>query len=222
MVKLRLRRRQRSLRRVGRGGHQRAADLFERQSARGELGGIDLNPDRRSLLAADGDLSDARHLRDLLRQIAVGVFVDLRQRQGVGARRKDEDRRVGGIELLVGRRRRHGLRQRLARSRDRRLHILGGKIDVAVEVELNRDRGGAERAERGHLGDAGNLAELPLQRRRDRGRHGFGAGACQRRGDLHGREVDLRQRRHRQKQKRRDADEAPPRPSAAKSRPAGE
>ena len=40
------------------------------------------------------------------------------------------------------------------------------QIDVAVEVELNRDRRRAERAEGSQLADAGDLAELPLERRR--------------------------------------------------------
>ena len=70
------RRRQRAFRGVGRCGHQRAADVFQRQPARGELCRIDLHPDRRSLLAAERNLSDARDLRDLLGEIAVGVFVD--------------------------------------------------------------------------------------------------------------------------------------------------
>ena len=51
---------------------------------------------------------------------------------------------------------------------------LAARVDVAVEVELHRDRGRAERAGRRHLRDAGNLRELPLQRLRDRRGHGLG------------------------------------------------
>ena len=51
-------------------------------------------------------------------------------------------------------------------------------------------------ARRGHLRDAGDLCELALQRLRHRGRHGFRAAAGQARGNLDGREVDLRQGRH--------------------------
>ena len=213
---------QRALRSVGRGTHQCAANIFERQSARGELGGIDLDPDRWSLFAADGDLSDAGHLRDLLCQIVVRVLVNGDKRHCGGVRRKNEDRRVGRIELLVGRRRRHGLRQRLARRGDRGLHVLRRQIDIAVEIELNRNRRGAEGAERGHLGDAGDLADLAFERRCDRGRHGLGAGPRQRRGDLHGREIDLRQRRHRQTAETPLCRQAPLHSSAAKSPPAGE
>ena len=60
---------------------------------------------------------------------------------------------------------------------------------------------------RGQLRDAGDLAELTLQRRRDRCRHGLGAGARQRRRHLDGRKIDLRQRRDRQKRERDEADE---------------
>jgi hypothetical protein len=45
------------------------------------------------------------------------------------------------------------------------------------------------------LGHPGDLAELALQRGGNRGRHGLGAGALQRCGHRHGREVDLGQRR---------------------------
>ena len=45
---------------------------------------VDLDADRRLLLAADDDLADARDLRDLLRQDVVGIVVDLGQRQRVG------------------------------------------------------------------------------------------------------------------------------------------
>ncbi len=62
-------------------------------------------------------------------------------------------------------------------------------------------------ARRGHLRDAGDLRELPLERLRHRGGHGLRAGAGQRGGDLDGREVDLRQRRDRQLRIGDEADE---------------
>jgi len=66
---------------------------------------------------------------------------------------------------------------------------------------------GSQIARRRHLGDAGNLGELPLQRLRHRGRHGFRAGARQAGGDLDSREVDLRQRGDRQQRVGDQADE---------------
>ena len=51
---------------------------------------------------------------------------------------------------------------------------------------------------RGHLGDAGDAAELALERRGHRGGHDFRAGARKRGADGDGGEIDLRQRRYRQ------------------------
>ena len=70
-----------------------AADVLQRQADRGELGRIDLDADRRLLLAADRDLGDAGHLRDLLGEEIVGVVVDGDERQRVGMRRQHQDRR---------------------------------------------------------------------------------------------------------------------------------
>ena len=56
----------------------------------------------------------------------------------------------------------------------------------------------AERRARRHLGDAGDLAEPPLQRRRHRLRHGLGIGAGPAGADADGREVDRRHARDRQ------------------------
>ena len=172
-------------------------------------------------VAEDRDLRDAGDLRNLLGQEQIGVFVDRGQRNGVGPQRQQQDRRVGRIDLLVARRRGHRLRQLLAGDRDRGLHVLRGRVDVAVEIELNDDRRGAERAQRRHLRDAGNLRELPLERRGDRGGDGFGAGALPGGGDLDGREIDLRQRRDRQERDTRRCRRRRPPPSAAWWRSAG-
>ena len=53
-----------------------------------------------------------------------------------------------------------------------------------------------------HLRHAGDAAELALERRGHRRGHRFGARAGQARGHLDRRELDLRQRRHRQAEKR--------------------
>ena len=89
-----------------------------------------------------------------------------------------------------------------SRRRDRRLHVLRGRVDIALEVELNGDRRRAERAERRHLRDAGDLPDLTFERRRDRRSHSVRAGARKRSSDLNRREVDLRERCNRQKQER--------------------
>ena len=69
------------------------------------------------------------------------VVADLGQRQRVGGRRQQQDRRVGRVDLAVGRRARQVLRQLAAGGIDRGLDVVGGAVDVAVEVELNGDRG---------------------------------------------------------------------------------
>ena len=51
-----------------------------------------------------------------------------------------------GIDLAVARRRRHLVGQLALRAGDRRLHVGRGGVDVAVEVELEGDRGRALRA----------------------------------------------------------------------------
>ena len=101
--------------------------------------GIDLHADRRLLLAADQHLRHAGDLRDLLRQDVLGVVVDLDQRQRVGLHRQDHDRRIGRVDLAIGRRVRQVLRQLPGGGVDRRLHVVGGGVDVAVEIELQRD-----------------------------------------------------------------------------------
>ncbi len=103
------------------------------------------------------------------------VHLPLRQR--VRGQRQNHDRRVGGIDLAVGRIARQSRRQQAARGVDRRLHVARGAVDVAGQIELQRDARRAERAARGHLGDAGDAAERALERRGDGRRHRFGAGA---------------------------------------------
>ena len=113
------------------------------------------------------------------------------QRQGLRGERQRQDRRVGRIDLGVDRRRRQVGRQQVAGGVDRRLHLLLGDVEAEVEAELQGDDRGAGRAGRGHLVEARHLAELPLQRRGDRGGHHLRAGAGIEGLHLDGRVVDL-------------------------------
>ena len=162
---------------VGVGDGEHAAHVLERKPARLQLRRIDLDADGRLLLAADDDLGDAGDLRNLLRHDRVGKIVDGRERQRVRMGGQDEDRRIRRIDLAIGRRRGQRGRQLAAGGGDRGLHVLGGRVDVAVEIELQRDGGRAEHADRGHLSDAGNLSEPALERRRHGRCHGVGTGA---------------------------------------------
>jgi hypothetical protein len=53
------------------GDRDLAAHVLQRQALGDELGRIDLDADRRLLLAADRDLRDAGDLADLLRQLGI-------------------------------------------------------------------------------------------------------------------------------------------------------
>ncbi len=70
---------------------------------------------------------------------------------------------------------------------------------------MQRDHRRAARARRRHLVQSRHLAELALERRRDRRGHHIGAGARIERDDLDRRIIDLRQRRERQHPIRDDA-----------------
>lgn len=69
---------QRALGRIGRCHHKRTADFLKRKPSRGELRRIDLAPDGWSVLPAQRNLRNALHPRNLLRQIAVRIFINER------------------------------------------------------------------------------------------------------------------------------------------------
>src|SRR6185312_16809504 len=102
----------------------------------------------------------------------------LRQRHRGRRQREEQDRRVGGIRLVV-RRRLHAGRELPQRLRDRGLHVGGGGVDVAGEGERQRDVRAAQRTRRRHRVDARNRRELLLERGRDRRRHRLRARAGQ-------------------------------------------
>ena len=104
-----------------------------------EHGRIDLDAHRRQRAAADEHLADAVDLRDLLLQDGRRDVVHLRAADGVRRQREDHDRRVGRVDLSIARVARQ-IRRQLASGRvDRRLHVARGAVDVAIEVELQRD-----------------------------------------------------------------------------------
>ena len=181
------------------------AHVLELQPLFDELRRIDLDADGRRLLAADAHEGDARDLAEVLGEDVFGGVVDVDDRRDVRLDGQDEDRRVGRVDLAIGRRARQILRQLPGGGVDRGLDVVGGGVDVAVEIELDGDRRRAERTRRRHLRDAWNLRDLPFERLRDRGRHRVRGSARQRSRDGDGRKVDLRQGRNRQ---RRESDEA--------------
>ena len=157
-----------ALRLIDVGARDRSAQILERHAIRRERSRIGLDAHRRLLSAADTHQPDAGQLRDLLGQPRIRQIFNLVERQFLRGQRQREDWRVGRIGLAVNRRVRQIRRQVGRRRVDRRLHLLLGNVDIQVEIELQRDDRGAERAVRGHLREARHLAELPLERRRHR------------------------------------------------------
>ncbi len=143
-------------------------------------------------------LRGTRHLRDARPENAVGRIVDRTRRHGVGRQRQDQHRRIRRVQLAEGRRRRQPRGQVRPGRVDRRLHVPRGGGDRARQVELHDDAGAAEARSRGEFRDARDLAEPPLQRRRDRGGHDDGVGTRLAGADRDGREINLRQWRDRQ------------------------
>ena len=194
------------------GGDDDVAHVFERDAVVGEPRQIGLDAHRRPDVALHGDAADAGQFAQSRRQQRVGDVAQLPQRDVAGGQRQRDDRRIGRVHLRIDRRIRQVARQRRARRVDRGLHVLGGGVDVAVEIELQRDLADAERTRRRHQRERGNLAEIALERRRHQRRHGVGAGARQLGRDLDGGEIDLRQRR-------RPAGEIAEQPAQQESRP---
>jgi hypothetical protein len=91
----------------------------------------------RDIDAAAPDVQAA--ISSALRQHRFRVAVHLRQRQGLRGQGEEQHREIGRIALVVRRRRRHAFRQAARRARDRRLHVLRGGVDVAIEIEGQRD-----------------------------------------------------------------------------------
>jgi hypothetical protein len=126
--------------------------------------GIGLNADGEFLRAVDQDLRNARNLRQRLPDGDVAIFVDGRKRQRLefivtnrmGTRPDSLCGNSAESIISTGRRR--------CATVKRGLNVQRGAVDVAVEVELDGDRGGALRGTRRHRGNARNGRELTLDR----------------------------------------------------------
>src|SRR5581483_575365 len=173
-------------------------DLVDAEAAARDRVRVELDAHRVLLRAEHLHLRDAAHHGDALRHHRLAVLVDLPHRERRRRERDVEDRLVGRIDLPVDRRRRHAGREERRGLRDRRLHVLRGGVDVAVELELEGHLSAAERARRVHRREPGDRRELPLERRRDRGRHRLGVRARKRSAHEERREVDIREVAHRE------------------------
>ncbi|MNO87932.1 hypothetical protein D3C76_793660 [compost metagenome] len=156
---------QRALGLVAAGRLQRLAQVGEGQAVGGKLLRLRLDADRRTLLAGNEDLPHPGNLAELARQQHLGVVAQLDQRHQAGADTEDHDRAVRRVDLAPHRQVRHVVRQAPGGGIDRRLHFLGGDVDVLLQLELQVQHGGAECAAGGHLAHPGDGAELHFQRR---------------------------------------------------------
>ena len=205
------------------GVDDREPDVVGRDPGVRERDRVERDPHRGLVRAADGDFADARHLRDALRDHGIGDVVHRARGQRLRGQRQHEHRRRRRIGFAEPRQRRQVARQIRQRGVDRGLHVARGAVDVAADRELQLDAGGAERTGRGDLVDAGDLAEPPLQWRRNRRCHDRGVGARARGGNPDRRKIDIGNRRHRQEDVGDDPDQKEPdRQQRGAHRPADE
>ena len=120
------------------------ANVLERDVARSRGDGIDLDAYGEFLRAVDQYLRDAGKLRDLLGERDLTVFVDDRQRKSGRIQADIQNRKIARVYLPKARRNGHFDRKLASSNRERRLNVEGGAIDVAIEIELNRNGCNAE------------------------------------------------------------------------------
>ncbi len=97
--------------------------------------------------------------------------------------------------------------QLAAHARDAVAHVVGGFVDVAAQVELDRDARHLLLRGRGDELDALDGRELLFEHVGDLGLDHLGAGAAVDRGDRDDRRVDVRVLAHRQEREREQAEQ---------------
>ncbi len=172
---------------------------------RRELVRVHLDAHGGFLRAVDVHLRDAAHDRDALGD-RLRVRVDHRERKRRGLQHEKHHRLIGRVVLLQRGRRRHVRRQGAGRPRDHRLHVGRGRVDVAGQVELQRDVGLALRARGVDRRQARNRRELLFERQRHGRRHRLGIRTGQAGLYLDGGKVDNRQVADRQQPVRHRAE----------------
>ena len=96
------------------------------------------------LSAQDLHLRHTGNHTDALRDARFGILVERPERQGGRRQRNVENRLIGRVHLGEGGGRRHALGQQAGSLGDGGLHVHGGAIEFAVEVEFQRDLGIAQ------------------------------------------------------------------------------
>ena len=186
---------ERSLRSGDIGAGNCGPQILHRDAVGGQSREVGLHAHGRLQSAQHRDAADAGNLAQALAQNCIGEIAHRAQRNRLRGQRERQDRRIRRVHFCIGRWIRQIFRQDAGGGVDGGLHVLCGTVDIAIEIELQRNLADAERARRVHRRQRRDLPKLALQRRRDqRGDH-VGAGARQLRRHLDGREIDLRQRR---------------------------
>ena len=198
---------ERSLGAVQTGRLHGGADVIHDETAGGQCLRIHLDADGGFHLPRNAHFCHAGQLADLAGEDILGPVAECGKRQHLRLHRHHHDGAVGGIHLAPGGQTGHVVRQASGGRIEGGLHFLGGGVDRFVEVELERDAGAAQCAGRRHFLDAGDAAELGFQRRGHGRGHGFGVGTGQVGAHAEGRELDLRQRGHRQLRKGQQAEQ---------------
>jgi hypothetical protein len=188
-------------------GVQRVLDVVDRHAARGH--GVGVQPDahgvqRRAIEVGLGHAGDRRHPLD---QIAVGVVGQLQGAERAGGQVQDDDRRGVGVGLgdlgrvgLVGQVRRH--------PADRVAHVVGGRVEVAVQGEGDGDLRTAVARGAVDAVDALDPGDLALDDLGDPLLDDLGRGAAIGGRDRHHRRIDARQLADRQALEGGQADDA--------------
>src|SRR5579872_3202564 len=182
---------------VGRTEH--GSNLVNANAQLVEDGGVHVHSNRGASAAPNKDLSHPLHLGELLRQDRIGSIVDARGRDSVRGERQNQNGRISRVHFPELRILWQVRRQLPTGSVDGSLYVAGGGINVAVQIKLQNDGSRPRAAAGGHLVDAGNAAELPLQGSGDSGSHGRRAGSGKAGVNLDYGKLHLRQRSYGQK-----------------------
>ena len=135
------------------GGHS-LVDLVDPDSVSAHLIGIDLYAHGIFLRAEDDNLSHAVHHGNALSHQSLSKLVDGAHLERLRRYLQVEDRLVRRIDLAIKGTSRHGRQQRQGGG-DGRLHVLSGRVDIAAQIELQRDTGCTKRAGGIHGVDTG-------------------------------------------------------------------
>ena len=181
-------------------------DLGHGQTAGGQRLAVEPDPHRVAPLAGDADPRHAVDRAQAIDQHAVGVVGELERGQPLALEVQPHHRIGVGVDLgdlgdvgLVG--------QIADHPADAVAHVVGGLVHVAVERELEVDRGAFVAAGGGELDQAGQAGDPVLDHLGDLGLDHVGRGAAIAGADRDDRRVDVGQFAHRQQAERHHAED---------------